>query len=701
MQLPRLCYAALCIVIMSACCNFGKESLTQYVDPTIGTGEHGHVFLGANVPFGLVQAGPTTGVHGWDHCSGYHADDTTIIGFAHMHLSGTGCGDLGDIALLPITSREDTHVDFSHSQETVRPGYYSVNLESPSVCVELSATQRAAIHRYTSNEPLIFRLDLAQGVHEDVSRVESDVIQTDPCTLSGYRISHSWANNQQVYFRMAFSRPVAMQKENRYVNILTADFSSEPLLVKVGISAVSEENAALNLEAEIPDWDFDSVANQALEAWEKELSRIKIKSKDRTVLRNFYTALYHTMTAPSVFCDVNGEYRGADGRVHTADGMIYTTLSLWDTYRTLHPLMTLIHPDKMEDLCRTMIAIFKEQGRLPIWHLMGCETDCMPGNSAIPVLGDMIVKGLITDRSLRESAYEAMKTSSMTELRSLDNLRADGFLATNKNHESVARALEYCIDDDAVYQVAKMLGREEDADYFYRFSRTYSKYFDSCNGFMRGIDDNGHFRTPFTPIKPMSDYTEGNAWQYTFLVPHDPEGLIGLFGRERFIQKLDSLFIVQGELGEEAPPDISGLIGQYAHGNEPSHHIIYLYDYAGEPRKAAPLLRQVMTQLYQDIPGGLCGNEDVGQMSAWYVMSALGLYQVSPCGGDIVFGSPMVDEAVLQVGEGREFRITVHNNCAGNIYVTRAALNGKTLENNRLTFKDIHSGGHLEFWMGK
>ena len=692
---------ALTIATVLAACSNRVSTLTSYVDPTIGTGEHGHVFLGADVPFGMVQVGPTTGVRGWDHCSGYHADDNTIMGFSHLHLSGTGCGDLGDIAILPITSPEDTVVAFSHYDETFRPGYYCVELKSPAVKVELSATSRVAIHRYTTKEPVTMRLDLGQGVYEDASNAEAGFIQKDSCTLEGYRISHTWAKDQHVYFSMVFSRPVKVETIDSYAGILRVDSSDDPLLVKVGISAVSEKNAAMNLDAEIPHWDFDAVAEQADALWEKELGRIRISSKDKTVLRNFYTSLYHTMIAPSEYCDINKEYRGADGEVHTADGMIYTTLSLWDTYRALHPMMTLIHPEKMEDICKTMLAIFREQGKLPVWHLWSCETNCMPGNSSMPVLGDMIVKGLITDRDLQEAAFEAMKASSMIKPRSLENLRNDGYLATNKNAQSVARALEYCIDDDAVYQVAKLLGKEDDAEYFYKFSRSYKTYFDPESGFMRGIDDKGRFRTPFTAIKPMKDYVEGNAWQYTFLVPHDPEGLINLFGRVRFIQKLDSLFIVQGELGEEAPPDISGLIGQYAHGNEPSHHIIYLYDYAGKRRKADPLLRQVMTELYQDTPEGLCGNEDVGQMSAWYVMSAIGLYQVAPCGGEFVIGSPVVDGAVLEVGNGRQFTVNVHNNSPKNIHVSRAELNGMPLDNRRLTFDDIHSGGILELWMQK
>lgn len=676
-------------------------SLTEYVDPWIGTGGHGHVFIGANVPFGMVQVGPTTALSGWDHCSGYHYDDRSIIGFSHLHLSGTGVGDLGDVALLPVSSPEQTSVAFSHSGEIARPGYYAVRLEDPGLLVELTATERAAMHRYSvsGNDPVWLRLDLEQGIGDREKGSVSNMLQTGPSVVEGYRISNGWADLHQVYFVMEFSRPVRFMKYENKVSILEAQGGPDPLLVKVGISAVSTGNARLNLEQEMPGWDFDAVASRADALWENELGKIRIESEDVSLLRSFYTALYHTMIAPSLFSDVNGEYRGSDKEVHHSDGPRYTTLSLWDTYRALHPLMTLIHPDRMEDLCRTMLAIYEEQGKLPVWPLMGCETNCMPGNSAMPVLGDMLVKGLVRDIPLREEVFRAMKESSHIEARSLGNLRRDGYLAADKNAQSVARALEYCVDDDAVYQVASLLGHREEAAYYYRFSRSYARYFDSSSGFMRGIDTKGRFRTPFTSVRPMTDYVEGNAWQYTFMVPHDVHGLVGLFGAERFVQKLDSLFITVGDLGEDAAPDISGLIGQYAHGNEPSHHVIYMYDYVGMPFKAAPLLRHVMTDLYHDTPDGLCGNEDVGQMSAWYILSALGIYQVAPTGGRFVFGSPMVDRAKISIG-GHVLEIVVHGQGKDRPYIRRAVFNGSPLTRSYLDYAELAAGGTLEFWMG-
>jgi len=677
-----------------------QDGLTSQVDCYIGTGEHGHVFLGAGVPFGFVQLGPTTGVKGWDHCSGYHYDDDTIQGFSHLHLSGTGCADLGDIALLPVKDAEQLKVPFCHADEQVRPGYYSVDLHDPQVKVELTATCRTGMHRYTPKaSSLLLRIDLKQGIGGDTA-VATNMKQTDPTTIVGHRLSHGWADLQQLFFVMKFSRPVTFVQYSGKVSIIKAETAGEPLLVKVGLSAVSTGNALENMQAELPGWDFDATARLADAQWERELSKISIATGDERTRRIFYTSLYHTMVAPSVFSDVNGDYRGADQEPHNSPTPQYTTLSLWDTYRTLHPMMTLIHKDKMEGLGRTMLNIFNEQGKLPIWHLMGCETNCMPGNSAMPVLGDMIVKGLIADEQLQEQIFQAMKASSMLDVRSLAELKADGFLALDKNRQSVARALEYCLDDDAVWQVANKLGHGQDAEYFYKRSRSYSKYFDSSTGFMRGIDSEGRWRSPFNPCHQLKDYVEGNAWQYTWLVPHDVHGLIGLFGSEQsFCAKLDSLFLADSDLGPNAAADISGLIGQYAHGNEPSHHIIYMYNYAGMPWKAAPRLREVMATLYDDKPQGICGNEDVGQMSAWYVMSAIGLYQVAPCGGRYVIGSPIVDEATLQLGDG-SFRVIVHNNGGGNIYVQKARLNGNKYTRSYIDYADITPGAVLELWMG-
>jgi predicted alpha-1,2-mannosidase len=460
----------------------------------------------------------------------------------------------------------------------------------------------------------------------------------------------------------------------------------------------------MNMQAELPGWDFDQTVKLADKAWNEELSKIDITADERTQ-RIFYTALYHTMIAPSVFCDVNGDYRGADGKTHSDTSFTnYTTFSLWDTYRAAHPLMTIIHPEKMSSIINTMLNIYRQQGKLPVWHLMGCETDCMVGNPGIPVVADAILKNI--GGFDRELAFEAMKTSAMLDERGLKYLKEYGYIPYDKEEEALSKCMEYAIADWSLAQAAKTLGKTDDYDYFLKRSKSYKYYFDPKTTFVRGLSSEGKFRdeplNPFQAKHRENDYTEGNAWQYTWLVPHDVEGLVALFGStERFVQKLDSLFIVQGELGEHASPDISGLIGQYAHGNEPSHHIAYLYACVGQPRKTAERVREILTTMYSDTPEGLSGNEDVGQMSAWYVLSSLGFYQVEPAGGKYVLGSPLVDKAVIKVGNGKTFTITAKNNSADNKYVQSVVLNGASYSDFYLNFRDIAQGGTLEFRMGE
>ena len=680
-------------------------SLTQYVNPRIGTGGHGHVFLGANVPFGYVQLGPTEPTRGWDWCSGYHASDSVLIGFGHQHLSGTGIGDLGDIAFLPVANAQQRTALFHHANETVRPGYYAVKLQQPNVWVELTATQRAGFHRYTfgaDTHRAMLLLDLAQGIGWDKA-THYGVERVTATSLAGHRFSKGWANNQKVFFAAEFSQPVTVEPMDSGRWLITASDVSQPLLVKVGLSAVSVDNAEANRKAELPGWDFRNQVALADKAWNEALGRVTIKTSNLTQRRIFYTALYHTMTAPSVFSDVNGYYRGADGEVHHGSFTNYTTLSLWDTYRAAHPLMTLIHTDRLPDMAETFIHIYREQGKLPVWHLMGCETNCMVGNPAIPVLADMVLKGHVADR---EGAYEAMRQSALADERGLDLLKQYGYLPCDKeeSRETVAKGLEYALADWCVAKVARLLGKKADARHFAQRALSYRKYFDPHTTFMRGVDSKGQFRVPFNPFSAdhrMDDYTEGNAWQYTWLVPHDVHGLVKLFGGERaFTTKLDSLFVVTGDLGANASPDITGLIGQYAHGNEPSHHVLYLYNYVGQPWKGARLLRQTMTELYRDDPDGLCGNEDVGQMSAWYILSAMGIYQVEPAGGRYIIGSPLFDEATLKLPHGKSFSIRTLNNSAENIYVQGAKLNGRRYTKSYLLYDDIMRGGVLELQMG-
>lgn len=661
--------------------------------------------MGANVPFGLVQLGPTEPTRGWDWCSGYYYDDDELIGFGHMHLSGTGIGCLGDVAFLPVKDFKQTSTRFKHEAEKVHPGYYSVQLTDPNVIVELTATERCGFHRYTfkNGAKAQLALDLSQCIGWD--KLNDCLLTQESATrLTGFRRSNGWAADRRIYFSIDFSQPVTVHRLDSMERVVVsvAD-NTKPLLVKVALSPVSIDKAKLNMQAELAGWDFDAAVKQADEAWNRELARIEIQTNDRTKKRVFYTAMYHLMTSCSKFNDVDREYRGADGKVHKADFTNYTTLSLWDTYRAAHPLMTVAFPEMQRDFAQTFLNIYKQQGRLPVWHLMGSETDCMVGNPGAIVLADLTMKGFVEDKEL---ALEALKATQMKDIRSLGLLKKHGYIPWNlePENETVAKALEYCAADDGVAKVAKLLGKKDDYEYFFNRSRSYKKYYDPETRFLRAVGTDGKFRLPFNPFfaeHRTNDYTEGNAWQYTFLVPHDVKGLIKLFGSDKaFMSKLDSLFFVEGWAGDNASPDMSGMTGQYAHGNEPSHHVIYMYNYAGRPDKAAPMLRKMLNEMYLDQPDGLSGNEDVGQMSAWYILSSVGLYQVDPVGGRFVIGSPLFDKATVNVGAGKTFTVVAKNNSDKNIYVQSARLNGKTLKNSYVDFNDIRHGGTLELVMG-
>lgn len=661
--------------------------------------------MGANVPFGLVQLGPTEPTRGWDWCSGYYYDDDELIGFGHMHLSGTGIGCLGDVAFLPVKDFKQTSTRFTHDAEKVHPGYYSVQLTDPNVLVELTATERCGFHRYTfkNGAKAQLALDLSQCIGWD--KLNDCLLTQESATrLTGFRRSNGWAADRRIYFSIDFSQPVTVHRLDSMERVVVsvAD-NTKPLLVKVALSPVSIDKAKLNMQAELAGWDFDAAVKQADEAWNRELARIEIQTNDQTKKCVFYTAMYHLMTSCSKFNDVDREYRGADGKVHKADFTNYTTLSLWDTYRAAHPLMTVAFPEMQRDFAQTFLNIYKQQGRLPVWHLMGSETDCMVGNPGAIVLADLTMKGFVEDKEL---ALEALKATQMKDIRSLGLLKEHGYIPWNlePENETVAKALEYCAADDGVAKVAKLLGKKDDYEYFFNRSRSYKKYYDPETRFLRAVGTDGKFRLPFNPFfaeHRTNDYTEGNAWQYTFLVPHDVKGLIKLFGSDKaFMSKLDSLFFVEGWAGDNASPDMSGMTGQYAHGNEPSHHVIYMYNYAGRPDKAAPLLRKMLNEMYLDQPDGLSGNEDVGQMSAWYILSSVGLYQVDPVGGRFVIGSPLFDKATVNVGRGKTFTVVAKNNSDKNIYVQSARLNGKTLKNSYVDFNDILHGGTLELVMG-
>ena len=697
--------AALVVCFSATAVAATVQNLTQYVNQYVGTGGHGHTFMGANVPFGLVQLGPTEPTRGWDWCSGYYYDDDELIGFGHMHLSGTGIGCLGDVAFLPVKDFKQTSARFTHEAEKVHPGYYSLQLTDPNVLVELTATERCGFHRYTFKDgaKAQLALDLSQCIGWD--KLNDCLLTQESATrLTGFRRSNGWAADRRIYFSIDFSQPVTVHRLDSMERVVVsvAD-NTKPLLVKVALSPVSIDKAKLNMQAEMAGWDFDATVKAADDAWNRELARIQIQTNDQTKKRVFYTAMYHLMTSCSKFNDVDREYRGADGKVHKADFTNYTTLSLWDTYRAAHPLMTVAFPEMQRDFAQTFLNIYKQQGRLPVWHLMGSETDCMVGNPGAIVLADLTMKGFVEDKEL---ALEALKATQMKDIRSLGLLKEHGYIPWNlePENETVAKALEYCAADDGVAKVAKLLGKVDDYEYFFNRSRSYKKYYDPETRFMRAVGTDGKFRLPFNPFfaeHRTNDYTEGNAWQYTFLVPHDVKGLIQLFGSDKaFMSKLDSLFFVEGWAGDNASPDMSGMTGQYAHGNEPSHHVIYMYNYAGRPDKAAPLLRKMLNEMYLDQPDGLSGNEDVGQMSAWYILSSVGLYQVDPVGGRFVIGSPLFDKATVNVGAGKTFTVVAKNNSDRNIYVQSARLNGKALKNSYIDFNDIRHGGTLELVMG-
>lgn len=706
--------ALLAVLLLTECTQ--QESVTQYVDPLIGSGGHGHVFVGASVPFGMVQLGPTSVSQAWDWCSGYHNSETSVIGFSHTHLSGTGIGDLFDITLMPVTG----DVTYSRgtldnpgsglwspadrTQEIARPGYYSVPLTRYGIKAEMTATARTGLHRYTfpqSDEAAIV-IDLENGGCWD-SPTATFMQAEGNRRIVGYRHSRGWARDQRVYFVAEFSKPFKSfelkGEKNMYGRAAFSTAEREEILVKVAISPVDSEGAELAMQSEQPGWDFDAVHQAAAEAWERELSRIRITGSEKQK-RIFYTAMYHTMMAPALFSDVNGNYRGADGNIYHSDTPCYTNFSLWDTYRAKQPLMTIVQPERAGEFVASMIDICDKQGRLPVWHLWGNETNCMVGDPAIPVVADAIVKEVKGFDS--EAAFEAIKRTAATDERGKGLRHRYGYIPCDLAGEAVAYEMEYAIADAAAANAAKKLGKKDYFEHFTTMSRSYRRLFDRENLFIRGVDSTGCFRTPFNPYYAShraDDYCEGNAWQYTWLVPHDIKEYAKYFGGiEACTARLDSLFLAPSTVEGDPSPDISGMIGQYAHGNEPSHHTIYLYSMLGQPRKTARLVREVLEGQYSDKPDGLSGNEDMGQMSAWYIMSALGFYQVEPAGGRYWFGSPIVERAEIEV-EGGTFTIETVNNSKKNIYIKSVTLNGKPYTLPYIEHRDIARGGRLVFEM--
>ena len=707
----KLKFAASAVLLAMAFSCSAPEDYAGYVDTKIGSGGHGHVFVGASVPFGLVQLGPTSIPQQWDWCSGYHDSDSTVIGFSHTHLEGTGIGDLFDITVMPVTgsveySREGLWSYADRSREVAEPDYYSVPLLRYDILAEMTATSRVGFHRYTfpASDSTAIVFDLENGGCWDKAtdtRIEADGNDA----LKGWRFSRGWARNQKVFFYAKFSKPFeSVENIGQYARVNFDLAEGEKIMLKVAISPVDIDGAKANMAAELPGWDFEKTREAARNAWNRELSKIRIETEDVDERTIFYTALYHTMIQPSEFCDVNGDYRGADGDIHrNNDFKTYTTFSLWDTYRAAMPLMTVIHPEKIRDIARTMVKIHEEQGKLPVWHLWGNETDCMVGNPGVIALADILVKDF--EGFDKEQAYNALRESEMRPDRGQDIRMECGFIPADRDfNESVAYDMEYAIADGAMAAAARRLGKEEDYAYFNERSHSYRNYFDPETLFIRGRNSDGTFVEPFNPYSSnhrADVYCEGNAWQYTWLVPQDFDGLVTLYGsKEKLAERLDSLFAAKNEIeGAEASPDISGLIGQYAHGNEPSHHIIYFYTMAGQPWKAADKIDEVLRTLYFHDPNGLSGNEDVGQMSAWYILSSLGMYQVEPAGARFWFGKPSFAGAEVQV-PGGTLKIRAEGLSGEARYIQSVTLNGKNHPYPYIEFNDIVKGGELVFRMG-
>lgn len=739
-------FTFLTLVFLAGC--KGKPDYSNFVNVFIGTGGHGHTFPGATVPYGMVQISPDTRMTGWDGCSGYHFSDTTIIGFSQTHLSGTGIGDYGDILIMPMVGSEklirgDEAVPgsgyrsgFLKKTEKATPGYYSVKLNESHVTAELTATTRAGFHRYTFPESskAAILIDLNHTLQMNPNTLLEIKVISDT-EVQGLKITRGWAKKHTVYFYAKFSKPFKSKiavndslrnfiNESKGKNI-KALFSfetkkDEQILIKLGISAVDYDGARNNLETEIPGWDFDSVRNEAEKNWNRELGKVEIKggTKDQRII--FYSALYHTMISPNIYSDADGRYLGMDQQVYNDNGsQNYTVFSLWDTFRAAHPLMTILNPSRDSEMIRSLIRKYEQGGILPMWELASNYTGTMIGYHSVPVIVDAYMKG-IADFDV-EKAYEAMVRSSHYDTvnikaptRNILNLLMPaaklyndsiGYIPCNKDNQAVSKALEYAYNDWCIAQLAKKLGKTDDFKYFSERALRYKIYYDSVSGFMRGITSDEVWRTPFNPRysdHTSDDYCEGNAWQWTWFVPHDVPGLVSLMGgKAAFINKLDSLFSVDSKIeGENASADISGLIGQYAHGNEPSHHISHLYNYVGQPWKTESLVDSILQTLYMNNPDGLAGNEDCGQMSAWYVLNSMGFYSVSP--GDPVYsiGRPLFSNVIINLESGKKFRLEALNNSVENKYIQSATLNGLPLDTPFFRHEDIINGGSIVLRMG-
>ncbi|TMM28589.1 glycoside hydrolase family 92 protein [Polaribacter aestuariivivens] len=694
------------------------KTLISYVNPFIGTGGHGHTYPGATLPFGMMQLSPDTRLDGWDGCSGYHYSDDEIYGFSHTHLSGTGVSDYGDILLMPTTKvifnngadgKEGYKSKFSHDKEIAEPGFYKVHLEDTNIDVELTVSKRSGIHKYQfpDSENQVIILDLE---HRDELLFHNIFInQLDNKTISGYRHSKAWATNQKLFFYIEFSHSFSVkpneskfrigynnEKSKAFVQLRNPN--NEPITIKIGISAVDEEGAKKNLKEEIGDKTFEQVKIEAQETWENQLEKIVIEDKSEDNKVNFYTSMYHVALAPNLYQDVDGRYRGMDLEIHeTKDFDYYTVFSLWDTYRAAHPLYTIIEQGKTNDFINTFLAKYDEGGIMPIWDLAANYTGCMIGYHAVPVIADAYLKGIRNYNV--DKAFEAMKHSATRDTLGLDSYKKLGFIPVEKESESVSKTLEYAYDDWTIAQMAKGLGNKEDYKIYSERAQYYKNIFDPNSQFMRGRFRNTWF-SPFDPYEVNFNYTEANAWQYSFYVPQDITGFTKLLGGKPQLEKqLDNLFSAKDETSGSHQADITGLIGQYAHGNEPSHHMAYLYNFVNKPHKTQEKVRQILTELYTNSPDGISGNEDCGQMSAWYIFSSLGFYPVTPGSNQYIIGSPLFEKASINLENGKSFTVVAKHQSEENKYIKSVTLNGENYEYSYINHQDIMNGGSLVFEM--
>lgn len=726
MKLRILTCAAIAFLVYCSCSS-GKQSPIDYVDPFIGTGFHGHTYPGATVPFGAVQLSPDTRAGNWDACSGYHHDDTSLKGFSHTHLSGTGCIDLGDILFRPTTQKPDLTAEciyqpaaFSHQDEQASAGYYSVLLKEEGIKAELTATTHTGVHRYTypSGKPASLIIDVAHLLDNEYI-YEAEIERTAANEISGMRRTRGWTDNQYVFFVAQFSEPIrtvefirdgeAVSADTKLsgtnlqavvtfgdANPESGDANLNPVVAKVGLSLVSVENARENLEQEVKDFDFDAVCAAARSAWEQELSSITVEGGSTDDKKNFYTAMYHAMVVPNTVSDVNGEYRRHDMQIaRVPQGKTqYSTFSLWDTFRAWNPLMTLIDTTLVNNMIHSFLDIYDASGELPIWPLSAGETGTMIGYHSVSVIADAYLKGIRGYDA--EKALEAMIVSSEKNKKGADYYIQYGFIPSNIKKESISCLLEFAYDDWCIATMAKAMGKEDIYRKYIERSQNYIHVFDGHTKFFRPKRMDGNWETPFNPYEIGRAYTEATAWQYRFFVPHDVNGMAQLFGgKEAFTTALDSIFVADSKVHGDLV-DITGLIGQYVHGNEPSHHIAYLYDYVGQPWKTQEMTRRLLHEMYQPTPEGISGNEDCGQMSAWYILSSLGFYSVCPGSNEFALTTPLFEKATIKLANGKILTIFA-NNPKKNLYIDNVELNGKQIDTNFITYGQLMEGGELRF----